>query len=102
MTVSETQLTRQTNGFADEEIAFRETRRAVANGKLTEYRNQCWRLANLARRGIVQRSNAVDLLFEVALGHALVRSLGEDRITAIIGEAFADADFRPMAAEAMA
>jgi|ERR1700704_1763375 hypothetical protein len=97
--ISKAALKRQAIGFAGEEAEFRATRRAVANAKLAEYRNQCWRLANLARRGIVQKSNAVDLLFEGALGHALVRSLGEERITAIIAEAFADSDFRPMASE---
>jgi hypothetical protein len=68
---------------------FRETRRAVANAKLDEFRRQCWRLAILSRRGIVDRIAAVDLLYEVAIGHALVRALGEDRIEAILAEAFA-------------
>jgi len=99
MSVSESELKRQARGFAGEEIEFRETRRAVANAKLTEYRRQCWRLALLARQGVVHKLHAIDLLHEVALGHALVRALGEDRITAMIAEAFAGADFRPMAAE---
>jgi hypothetical protein len=99
MTVSETELKRQATGFAGEEIEFRETRRAVANAKLTEYRKQCWRLSLLAKQGIVNRVHAIDLLHELAICHALVRSLGEDRVTAIIGEAFADSDFRPLAAE---
>jgi hypothetical protein len=71
---------------------FRETRRAVASAKLIEYRKQCWRLAGLARQGLVHRVHAVDLLQEVATCHALVRSLGDERITAIISEAFADSD----------
>jgi hypothetical protein len=29
--------------------------RAVANAKLAEFRRQCWRLAMLVRRGIVER-----------------------------------------------
>ena len=72
-----------------QEREFRETRRAVANAKLDEFRRQCWRLAILSRRGIVDRIAAVDLLYEVAIGHALVRGLGEDRIEAILAEAFA-------------
>jgi hypothetical protein len=68
--------------------------RAVANAKLAEYRRQSWRLAILVRRGAIDRASAVDRLYEIATAHALVRSLGEDRIEAIIAEAFADADFR--------
>jgi hypothetical protein len=64
--------------------------RAVANAKLTEYRAQCWRLAALVRKGVVDRIAAVDRLQEIAIAHALVRSLGDDRVEAIIAEAFAD------------
>jgi hypothetical protein len=73
--------------------------RAVANAKLAEYRRQCWRLALLVRRGVIDNGAAIDRLWEIAIAHALVRSLGEDRIQAIISEAFADADFRPMHVE---
>jgi hypothetical protein len=69
--------------------------RAVANAKLAEYRRQCWRLAMLVRQGAVSKAAAVDRLREIATAHALVRALGEDRVQAIIGEAFAGADFRP-------
>jgi hypothetical protein len=62
--------------------------RAVANAKLTEFRRQCWRLAGHVRQGVVQQQAAIDRLWEVATAHALVRSLGEDRIEHIIGEAF--------------
>jgi hypothetical protein len=72
------------------EVALREAWRAVANAKLAEYRRQCWRLAILVRQGTVDKVAAVDRLHEIAIAHALVRSLGEDRIEAIIGEAFAD------------
>lgn len=73
--------------------------RAVANAKLTEFRRQCWRLAILVRRGVIDKTAAVDRLWEIARAHALVRALGEDRIQAIIAEAFADSDFHPMRAE---
>ena len=73
--------------------------RAVANAKLAEYRRQCWRLALLVRQGALDRAAAVDRLWEIATAHALVRALGEDRVQAILDEAFADADFRPMHAE---
>ena len=61
-----------------QEDEFRETRRACANAKLTEFRKQCWRLAILSRQGVVEKIAAVDLLHEVAVGHALVRSLGRN------------------------
>src|SRR6516164_8321602 len=73
--------------------------RAVANAKLAEFRRQCWRLALLTRQGMVDKTAAVDRLTEIATAHALVRALGEDRIEAILAEAFADADFHPMRAE---
>jgi hypothetical protein len=68
--------------------------RAVANAKLIEFRRQCWRLAHLVRQGTVDKTAAVDRLHEIAIAHALMRALGEDRIEAIIAEAFADANFR--------
>jgi hypothetical protein len=73
--------------------------RAVANAQLAESRRQCWRLAMLVRQGAVDKMAAVDRLYEIAVAHALVRALGEDRVEAIIAEAFADADFRPMRSE---
>jgi hypothetical protein len=73
--------------------------RAVVNPKLAEFRRQCWRLAILVRRGMITRTATVERLMEIAIPHALVRALGEDRIQTIISEAFADADFRPMHSE---
>jgi hypothetical protein len=73
--------------------------RAVASAKLAEYRRQCWRLAMLVRQGMIDKAAAVDRLWEIAIAHALVRALGEDRIQAILDEAFAAADFRPVQQE---
>jgi hypothetical protein len=53
----------------------------------------------LSRQGAIDKTAAVDRLWEIATAHALVRALGEDRVQAILDEAFADADFRPMHAE---
>jgi hypothetical protein len=72
--------------------------RTVANAKLTEFRRQCWRLAILVQQGMIDKTAAVDRLYEIATAHALVRALGEDRIEAIIAEAFADTDLQPMSA----
>ena len=77
--------------------------RAVANAKLTEFRRQCWRLAILVQEGFIGKVAAVDRLREIAIAHALVRALGEDRIHAIIAEAFAGMEFDlPYPAEAVA
>jgi hypothetical protein len=76
--------------------------RSVSNAKLVEYRRQCWRLAALVRQGLVDRTAAADRLWEIATAHALVRALGEDRIEAILAEAFADADLRAMHSELVA
>ena len=65
--------------------------RAVANAKLVEYRRQCWRLAGLVRQDFIPRQAAVDRLWEIAIAHALVRSLGEDHVQALIAEAFSGA-----------
>ena len=82
-----------------QERDLREAWRAVANAKLVEYRRQCWRLAVLIRQGVVENAGAADRLWEIAVAHALVRAHGEDRIEAILAEAFADNDFHPMRAE---
>jgi hypothetical protein len=76
--------------------------RSVANAKLVEYRRQCWRLAGLVRQGMVEKDAAADRLWEIAIAHALVRSMGEARIQAIIAEAFSDCEFSPMRAERIA
>ena len=65
--------------------------RSVANAKLVEFRRQCWRLAILVKQGGLEKAAAIDRLWTIAIAHALVRTLGEDRIQAILVEAFADA-----------
>jgi hypothetical protein len=87
-------------GTAQREL--REAWRSVANSKVNEFRRQCWRVAGLARTGVVSKADAVDALFTIAIAHALVRSLGEDRVEAIIAEAFAGAEFSPFRAELVA
>jgi hypothetical protein len=66
--------------------------RAVANSKLKEFRRQAWRLAVLTREGLVPKAAAVDQLWEIAIAHALVRSLGEERVQLIIAEPFIAAE----------
>ena len=55
--------------------------------------------AMLAALNAVCKRAAVDQLYEIAIAHALVRSLGEDQIGAILDEAFAGAEFEPLMAE---
>jgi hypothetical protein len=58
---------------------------------------EAWRaIALMVAQGIITRTATVDRLWEIATAHALVRALGEDRIQAIIEEAFAGADFQPL------
>jgi hypothetical protein len=76
--------------IADKESEVREAWRAVANAKLVEYRRQAWRLAHLARQGTIKMADATDGLWEIAIAQALLRSLGEDRVQAILAEAFVD------------
>ena len=66
--------------------------RAVANAKLEEFRRQAWRLALLTREGLIPKAAAVDRLWEIAIAHALVRSLGEERVQLIIAEPFVSAE----------
>jgi hypothetical protein len=78
---------------------LREAWRNVANSKLVEFRRQCWRLSMLVRQGVVCKQAAVDRLYEIAIAHALVRALGEERVEALISEAFSGIEFRPILAE---
>jgi len=85
--------------MTSEDRALIEAWQAVANAKLAEFRRQCWRLALMVRQGTINKTAAVDRLWEIATAHALVRALGEDRIQAILDEAFAGADFQSMHSE---
>jgi hypothetical protein len=77
-------------------------RQAGETAVLTEFRKQCWRLTALVRTGMLDRVIVIDTLWEIGIAHALVRALGEDRVEAIIAEAFADTVFRPMMSEVAA
>jgi hypothetical protein len=85
--------------IAYEEREIRKAWQAVANAKLVEFRRQAWRLALLVSAGKLKMVDAVDGLWEIATAHALVRSLGEDRVQAILAEAFAAVRFGPPEAQ---
>jgi hypothetical protein len=84
-------------GVATQEAELLDAWRAVANAKLTEFKRQCWRLSMLVRQGVLDKIAAVDRLYEIAIAHALIRALGEERVEAIIGEAFSDVGVPPNA-----
>jgi hypothetical protein len=87
----------------DQTREFTEAWRAVATAKLNEFRRQCWHLAGLVQQGLLEKVLVVDQLEEIAVSHGLVYSFGDDRIAAIIAEAFAGVEFNPFyAAEAVA
>jgi hypothetical protein len=92
-------LTVERTMIAYEESELREAWRAVANAKLVEFRRQAWRLALLVSTEKLKKADAVDGLWEIAVAHALVRSLGEDRVQAILAEAFTVARFAPQEAQ---
>ena len=79
--------------IAYEEREIREAWQAVANAKLIEFRRQAWRLALLVSAGKLKMADAVDGLWEIATAHAWDRSLDEDRVQAILAEAFTVARF---------
>jgi hypothetical protein len=56
--------------------------RAVANSKLVEFRRQC-----LAQNVTIAKVDAVDAFSEITTAHALARTLGDERIELIVGEA---------------
>jgi hypothetical protein len=78
---------------------LQEAQRAVANAKLNEFRRQCQRLATLVRCGSLDKARAIDCLADIADANGLVVAHGEALIRTTLSEAFANADFRPMAAE---
>jgi hypothetical protein len=51
------------------------------------------------QQGTLKKTAAIDRLWEIATAHALVRAFSEDRVQAIIAEAFAHCDFHPMRIE---
>jgi hypothetical protein len=85
--------------IAYEKREIREAWQDVANAKLVEFRRQAWRLAVLVSAGKLKMADAVDGLWEIATAHALVRSLGEDRVQAILAEAFTVVRFAPQEAQ---
>jgi hypothetical protein len=73
--------------------------RCVALAKLEEFERQCRRLAALVRQGGLAKDEAIDHLQRIADAHALPQAHGAEKVQAILEDAFADADFRPMRAE---
>lgn len=67
---------------------FRASARAVALGKLSAFDGECWRLAGLARIGIIDRIDAIDALHEIAIAHSLYGLCGVAAVQSMLAEAF--------------
>lgn len=68
---------------------FREAWVAVATAKIDEFAYQCERLATLAHRGAINRSEAATLLTDIAEAHSLGDMFGSDYVDELIAAAFA-------------
>jgi hypothetical protein len=75
---------------------------AVACAPLNEFQRQARRLALLIQQGTVEKAAAVDRLWQIAHAYGIVSALGEDRMQAILSEAFTGCDFHPMRIEKIA
>jgi hypothetical protein len=76
--------------------------RAVACAPLNEFQRQSRRLALLVQQGAVEKPAAVDRLQQIAHAYGIVSALGEDRVRAILSEAFTGCEFHPMVTEKIA
>jgi hypothetical protein len=63
-------------------------RREVAVAKLRVWCRECHRLARLAAEGIVDRVDAADCLYDIAVGNGLVNAHGDDFIAGMLATAF--------------
>jgi hypothetical protein len=64
------------------------SKRAVALGKLTEFKRQCARLAHFSAKGVIGRADAADALFEAAEANGLIAVHGCDYIEFCVASAF--------------
>jgi hypothetical protein len=64
------------------------TKRAIALGKLTEFKRQCVRLAHFIAEGVIGRADAADGLFEAAEANGLIEVHGCDYIEYCVTSAF--------------
>ena len=61
-----------------------DVRAAVATAKIAEFENQAYRLGHVIGTGLLDRTNAADLLLNVAESNGLVLEHGDDFIQSII------------------
>jgi hypothetical protein len=62
--------------------------RAIAVAKVTVFHCECERLAHLAAEGVVDRVEAADKLYDMAVSNRLVHIHGDDFIGEILAAAF--------------
>jgi hypothetical protein len=73
-------------------------RRNIALGKLHVFEEECWKLANFVRSGVLNKQRTIDELQSVADTNSLTNTFGEDLIAALMREAFAEPESVEVAA----
>jgi hypothetical protein len=63
-------------------------KREVALAKLMVWNRECHRLARLAAEGVVDRVDAADCLYDIAVGNGLVDAHGDNFIAGMLAAAF--------------
>ncbi len=61
-----------------------DVRQAVALAKIAEFENQAYRLGHVIATGLLNPTNAADLLLNIAESNGLVHEHGDDFIQSII------------------
>lgn len=80
-------------------MELHEAARSIACARLVEFQRQAWRLSELVRRGLLDKADIGDGLYEIAVSNGLVMTHGDDRIQALLVVALCDANFHPLNAE---
>jgi hypothetical protein len=72
------------------EAIYSSMRRNIALGKLHAFEEECWRLANFARSGALNKQRTTDELQSAADANNLTDIFGADLVAALMSEAFAE------------
>ena len=63
-----------------------DVKRTIAVAKIAEFENQCYRLGDIARTGLLSPPIAADILRDAAVANGLVHEHGDDVIQQIMAE----------------
>jgi hypothetical protein len=69
-------------------VHFTEAWRAVATAKIEAFADECWRLADLADKGAVDRGDAAATLQDIADANSLPETFGADYVAELISVGF--------------